>query len=51
MPVTVVGGAGADGKTTVLELVSKYLVSQGQEPLVIDANPDQNLAKIGRAHV
>ncbi|MEC8665628.1 MAG: hypothetical protein VXY16_09180 [Pseudomonadota bacterium] len=44
MPVTVVGGAGADGKTTVLELVSKYLVSKGQEPLVIDANPDQNLA-------
>ena len=44
MPVSVVGGAGADGKTTVLELVSKYLVSQGKEPLVIDANPDQNLA-------
>ena len=44
MPLTVVGGAGADGKTTVLELISKYLVLQGQEPLVIDANPDQNLA-------
>lgn len=44
MPVTVVGGAGSDGKTTVLELVSKYLVTQGKEPLVIDANPDQNLA-------
>lgn len=44
MPLTVIGGAGADGKTTVLELVSKYLVLQGQEPLVIDANPDQNIA-------
>ena len=44
MPVAIVGGAGSDGKTTVLELVSKYLVTQGNEPLVIDANPDQNLA-------
>lgn len=44
MPVAVVGGAGSDGKTTVLELVSKYLVVNGDEPLIIDANPDQNLA-------
>ena len=44
MPVAVVGGAGSDGKTTVLELISKHLVTQGKEPLVIDANPDQNLA-------
>ena len=44
MPLAVIGGAGADGKTTVLELISKYFVSQGKEPLVIDANPDQNLA-------
>jgi CO dehydrogenase nickel-insertion accessory protein CooC1 len=44
MSITVVGGAGADGKTTVLELVSKHLVAKGREPLVIDANPDQNIA-------
>ena len=44
MTLTVVGGAGADGKTTVLELMTKFLVAQGQQPLIIDANPDQNLA-------
>lgn len=42
MPIIIAGGAGGDGKTTVLELVSKYLVTQGHEPLNIDANPDQN---------
>lgn len=45
MAIIVAGGAGGDGKTTVLELVSKYLVTQGHEPLNIDANPDQNQAR------
>lgn len=45
MPIIVAGGAGGDGKTTILELVSKYLVTQGHEPLNIDANPDQNQAQ------
>ncbi len=44
MPLTIVGGAGADGKTTVLELLAKYMALNGREPLVVDANPDQNLA-------
>ena len=34
MPVAVVGGAGSDGKTTVLELVSKYLVVNGDADLI-----------------
>ncbi len=38
------GGAGADGKTTIIELLAKYSVLQGTEPLLVDANPDQNLA-------
>lgn len=28
MPIIIAGGAGGDGKTTVLELVSKYLVDR-----------------------
>jgi len=43
MSIIIAGGAGADGKTTVLELVSKYLGAEGKRPLVIDANPDQTL--------
>jgi CO dehydrogenase nickel-insertion accessory protein CooC1 len=41
--IIVAGGAGADGKTTILELVSKYLAAEGKQPVVIDANPDQTL--------
>lgn len=41
--IIVAGGAGADGKTTVLELVGKYLAAEAKRPLVIDANPDQTL--------
>lgn len=43
MTIIVAGGAGADGKTTVLELVAKHLAAAGQRPLAIDANPDQTL--------
>lgn len=43
MTIIVAGGAGADGKTTVLELVAKFLAGEGKAPLVIDANPDQTL--------
>lgn len=44
MPLIIAGGAGADGKTTVLELIAKYHRENADTPLVIDANPDQNLA-------
>ncbi len=43
MTIIVAGGAGADGKTTVLELVAKYLAAEAKHPLAIDANPDQTL--------
>jgi CO dehydrogenase nickel-insertion accessory protein CooC1 len=43
MTIIVAGGSGADGKTTVLELVAKYLGAEGKRPLAIDANPDQTL--------
>lgn len=43
MTIIVAGGAGADGKTTVLELVTKFLAAEGKRPLAIDANPDQTL--------
>lgn len=43
MTIIVAGGAGADGKTTVLELVAKFLGAEGKRPLAIDANPDQTL--------
>lgn len=43
MTIIVAGGAGADGKTTVLELVAKFLAAEGKRPLAIDANPDQTL--------
>jgi CO dehydrogenase maturation factor len=44
MALAIMGGAGADGKTTILELVAKYMSGEGRAPLLIDANPDQNLA-------
>jgi CO dehydrogenase maturation factor len=43
MTIIVAGGAGADGKTTILELAAKYLAAEGKRPLAIDANPDQTL--------
>lgn len=43
MTIIVAGGAGADGKTTVLELLTKFWALEGKSPLAIDANPDQNL--------
>lgn len=43
MTIIVAGGAGADGKTTILELVAKFLAVEGKKPLAIDANPDQTL--------
>lgn len=44
MTIIVAGGAGGDGKTTLLELLSKYWALDAQRPiLAIDANPDQTL--------
>ena len=41
MPVTVLGGGGADGKTTLLGLLAQQSALKKQ-PIVVDANPDQN---------
>jgi len=44
MAIIVAGGAGGDGKTSVLELLLKYWGSSANKPVLgIDANPDQNL--------
>jgi cellulose biosynthesis protein BcsQ len=44
MSVAIFGGAGGDGKTTILQLLAQYDARLNKTPLLIDANPDQNLA-------
>jgi CO dehydrogenase nickel-insertion accessory protein CooC1 len=44
MSVAIFGGAGGDGKTTILQLLAQYDTHLNKTPLLIDANPDQNLA-------
>ncbi len=43
MTIVTFGGAGNAGKTTVLDLLAKYMAHDGQSVLAIDSNPDQTL--------
>ena len=47
MKTFVTMGRGGTGKTTFVALMAKYLIDQGQAPvLLVDADPDQNLAEM-----
>lgn len=43
MTIVTFGGAGNAGKTTVLDLLAKYMALDGRAVLGIDSNPDQTL--------
>jgi CO dehydrogenase maturation factor len=47
MKTIVTTGRGGTGKTTFVALMTKYLIEQGETPLLlVDADPDQNLAEM-----
>ena len=47
MKTFVTMGRGGTGKTTFVALMAKYLIAQGKTPLLlVDADPDQNLAEM-----
>ncbi len=47
-----VSGKGGVGKTTLVALLSRYLVAKGKEVIAVDADPDANLASaLGLAHI
>lgn len=47
MKTFVTMGRGGTGKTTFVALMAKYLVEHGETPLLlVDADPDQNLAEL-----
>jgi CO dehydrogenase maturation factor len=52
MKKIVVMGRGGTGKTSLVALISKYLIEIGETPLLlIDADPDQNLGDVVGAEV
>ena len=47
MKTIVIMGRGGTGKTTFVALLAKYLIKTGRTPiLLVDADPDQNLAEM-----
>ncbi len=47
MKTIVTMGRGGTGKTSFVALMAKYLIEQGETPLLlVDADPDQNLAEM-----
>ncbi|MCX8153009.1 MAG: AAA family ATPase [Candidatus Bathyarchaeota archaeon] len=47
MKILVVIGRGGTGKSSFVALIAKYLIEAGQAPLLlVDADPDQNLAEM-----